>query len=160
MESSVSTDRAFFIPYVMIRIVELREVNERVLQGINNLLVQLSEHAITLSTERLKNIIDNRNVRLFVMEEDEKVIGMITLATYITTFEQKWWIEDVIVDSAYRGRQLGRKLVAHVLDYLKDKEGTLMLTSNPKRQAANSLYQSMHFERKETNVYRMKLKPE
>ncbi|MGP1435061.1 MAG: GNAT family N-acetyltransferase [Phocaeicola sp.] len=142
----------------MIRIVELREVNERVLQGINNLLVQLSEYAVTLSTERLKNIIDNRNVHLFVMEEEEKVIGMITLATYITTFEQKWWIEDVIVDSAYRGRQLGRKLVEHVLIYLKDKEGALMLTSNPKRLAANSLYQSMHFERKETNVYRMKLK--
>ena len=33
---------------------------------------------------------------------------------------------------------------------------TLMLTSNPKRVAANKLYQAMGFERKETNVYRMK----
>jgi hypothetical protein len=32
-----------------------------------------------------------------------------------------------------------------------------MLTSNPKRIAANKLYQAMGFERKETNVYRMKL---
>lgn len=142
----------------MIQIIELREVNERILQGINTLLVQLSEDASAISIDRLSDIINNRNVHLFIMTDDEKVIGMITLATYITTFEQKWWIEDVVVDKAYRGQQLGRKLMEHVLDYLKDKEGTLMLTSNPKRLAANGLYQSMGFERKETNVYRMRLK--
>lgn len=142
----------------MIRIVELHEVNEQMLQGINALLVQLNEGAFPLSTDRLNDIINSRDVHLFVMVDDKKIIGMITLATYITTFERKWWIEDVVVDNAYRGQQLGRKLVGHVIDYLKGKEGTLMLTSNPKRLVANALYQSMNFERKETNVYRMKLK--
>lgn len=32
-----------------------------------------------------------------------------------------------------------------------------MLTSNPRRVAANKLYQQMGFEPKETNCYRMEL---
>ena len=31
------------------------------------------------------------------------------------------------------------------------------LTSNPKREAANALYQKMGFEKKETNCYMMKI---
>jgi ribosomal protein S18 acetylase RimI-like enzyme len=47
--------------------------------------------------------------------------------------------------------------VAHAIEFTKSKGiPLLMLTSNPKRIAANKLYQAMGFERKETNVYRMK----
>lgn len=47
-------------------------------------------------------------------------------------------------------------LVRHAIDFVKSQGiPALMLTSNPKRTAANKLYQTMGFEQKETNVYRM-----
>ena len=69
----------------------------------------------------------------------------------------KAWIEDVVVDETFRGQGLSKLLVAHAIEFTKSKGiPSLMLTSNPKRIAANKLYQAMGFERKETNVYRMK----
>ena len=54
--------------------------------------------------------------------------------------------------------KMSKLLVAHAIEFVKSKQiPLLMLTSNPKRIAANKLYQTMGFERKETNVYRMKL---
>ena len=66
------------------------------------------------------------------------------------------WIEDVVIDEAYRGKGLSKMLVRHAIDFVKSQGiPALMLTSNPKRTAANKLYQTMGFEQKETNVYRM-----
>jgi ribosomal protein S18 acetylase RimI-like enzyme len=64
------------------------------------------------------------------------------------------------VDEALRGLGLGRKLVSHAINYCKEQGvHTLYLTSKPKRIAANALYQSLGFEQKETNLYRMALQP-
>ena len=83
---------------------------------------------------------------------------MLTVGVYLSPTGSKAWIEDVVVDDMFRGRGLGRKLVTHAIDYCKSQNiNTLMLTSNPKRVAANALYQSLGFERKETNVYKMNL---
>ena len=64
-----------------------------------------------------------------------------------------------VVDEALRGSGLGRRLVEHAIGYCRE-EGidTVYLTSNPKRVAANALYQSVGFVRKETNMYKMDLK--
>ena len=62
-----------------------------------------------------------------------------------------WW-------STLRGSGLGRRLVQYAIGFCKE-EGISMvyLTSNPKRVAANALYQAVGFERKETNMYKMNL---
>jgi ribosomal protein S18 acetylase RimI-like enzyme len=61
------------------------------------------------------------------------------------------------VSNEYRGRGLGRKIVEYAIEYCKKHYApcTLMLTSNPKRVAANELYRSSGFEPKQTNVYKM-----
>lgn len=67
-------------------------------------------------------------------------------------------IEDVVVSSAYRGQHLGKQLMEYII-----KEATryalleLYLTSNSKRVVANNLYQSLGFQKKETNCYVMKV---
>ena len=63
----------------------------------------------------------------------------------------------VEVDSAVRGRSLGRRLVEFAIERAQEMGGTLMLTSKPARVAANALYRSAGFEIKETNVYKMNL---
>ena len=63
-----------------------------------------------------------------------------------------------MVDEAYRGKALGRKLVDYAIGLARERGiQVLMLTSKPKRVAANALYRSVGFESKETNVYKMQL---
>ena len=53
---------------------------------------------------------------------------------------------------------MGRKLMEHLLaEASRMNVDCIHLTSNPKRVAANALYQKMGFERKETNCYVMKV---
>ena len=65
------------------------------------------------------------------------------------------WIEDVVVDQAARGQGVGRMLTQALLDKARALGmKQVYLTSRPGRVAANQLYQSMGFVRRETNVYR------
>jgi ribosomal protein S18 acetylase RimI-like enzyme len=68
-------------------------------------------------------------------------------------------IEDVVVDEKMRGRGIGAALVHHAIDLAREAgaEG-VSLTSNPKREAANHLYQMLGFELRKTNPYYYKLK--
>ena len=90
------------------------------------------------------------------MQQNEQIACMLTVGIYYSPTAGKAWIEDVVVDENFRGQGLSKLLVLHAIEFVKSQHiPLLMLTSNPSRIAANKLYQSMGFERKETNVYRM-----
>ena len=132
--------------------------NQSHYQAVVRLLGQLTTRSISFSEADYRALIASSNNPLFLLEDDGGVIGMLTVGVYLSPTGSKAWIEDVVVDDMFRGRGLGRKLVTHAIDYCKSQNiNTLMLTSNPKRVAANALYQSLGFERKETNVYKMNL---
>ncbi|WP_353890396.1 GNAT family N-acetyltransferase [uncultured Bacteroides sp.] len=55
-----------------------------------------------------------------------------------------------------RGQSLGKRMVEEAIRIVsKDGKSKLMLTSKPSRIVANKLYQSVGFQKKETNVYKM-----
>lgn len=120
------------------------------------LLAQLTSSPVALTEERLRAVIDNPASHLYLLEEGDAVVGMLTLGCYHSPTGSKAWIEDVVVDHSRRGLGYGRQLVAHAIEEAK-RLGVeqLMLTSNPAREAANRLYRAMGFDRKETNCYRM-----
>ncbi len=127
-------------------------------EGIGHLLSQLTTRAITYTEEDYRKQLDTPNSPLFLLLDNDTVIGMLTIGIYLSPTGSKAWIEDVVVDNTYRGRGLGKQLVAHAIAYCETQGiDTLMLTSKPKRIAANALYQSLGFERKETNAYKMDL---
>ena len=68
-------------------------------------------------------------------------------------------VEDMIVDESQRGKGLGEKILRNLIDWAK-KEGVevVELTTNPKRVAANSLYQKVGFKLHPTNHYLLNLK--
>ena len=124
--------------------------------AIVGLLGQLTTRTITFTEEDYRKQLASPASPLFLLLDNETVIGMLTIGVYVSPTGSKAWIEDVVVDNSRRGHGLGKRLVAHAINYCKGEGiGTLMLTSNPKRIAANALYQSLGFERKETNVYKM-----
>ena len=141
-----------------IDIKTITEFDPSLTEPIGRLLDQLTSLHIEFTDNDLRTLIEAESSSLMVMYSDTEPIGMITLGHYLAPTGRKVWIEDVVIDNMFRGRGLGRKLVAHAIEYCKSQGiDTLMLTSNPKRVAANALYQSLGFERKETNVYKMNL---
>ena len=127
-------------------------------EAISLLLKQLSSHEFNFSEQELAKIINDNSSTIFILYADEKIVGMLTLGTYLSPTGRKAWIEDVVVDSAFRGKGYGKMLVEHAIEYARTLSPcTLMLTSNPSRIAANELYRASGFEPKITNVYKMSL---
>lgn len=138
------------------RIFELSAYDACYLEPIKGLLCQLSSSEHHFGENELRAIVDAADTHLFLLECEERVCGMLTLAGYVAPTGRKQWIEDVVVDESMRGRSFGRYLVEYAIEYAKQYGGSLLLTSRPSRVAANALYLSSGFEPRETNVYRIK----
>lgn len=127
-------------------------------ETVRYLLGQLTTRSVAFTEDDYRQLIATANSRLLLLCYDDIVVGMLTLGKYYSPTGRKAWIEDVVVDNAYRGQGLGRMLVEEAIEQARGWGAeTLMLTSNSKRIAANALYRSLGFEPKETNVYRMVL---
>ena len=120
------------------------------------LLDQLTPAHCPLTEAGLRRLLNDPSSHLYLLQEGDQVVGTLTLGIYHSPTGSKAWIEDVVVDDSRRGLGYGKALVAHAIEEAKQLGvQQLMLTSNPLRVAANKLYQSMGFEPKETNCYRM-----
>ena len=156
----------------------LQELNEGNAARIDTLLHMLSPDAPTLGYARLAELLAGNSFWLFVTEDaDGQLAGMLTLTRCHTLSRSKFWIEDVIVDPAYRGQGVGRALVHAAVEYVRtagenehttgendytgksttgcERKPSLYLTSNPSRTAARALYRSEGFEEYQTGVFRI-----
>ncbi len=141
-----------------IEIKQLTTVTHEKLNAINSLLPVLLENATLLTYENLSELVNSDNTYIFVAEENEKIVGMLTLIIYKIPTGSKAWIEDVVVDKSTQGKGIGKLLVEHAISYAKTIDiKKINLTSNPIRVAANILYQKLGFTKRETNVYRLEL---
>lgn len=133
--------------------------DEQHYHAVVRLLTQLTTRSITFTPDMYRALIEDSCSELCLLTDSQaQVVGMLTLNTCVSPTGKRGWIEDVVVDEAYRGKALGRKLVDYAIGLSRERGlQTVMLTSNPKRVAANALYRSMGFEPKETNVYKMQL---
>ena len=141
----------------MTRIVEIDSYSAEYHEAMQRFLDQLTTNPMKLTETMFRQLIESANSHLFFLMKGEEIAGMLTVGIYFSPTGGKAWIEDVVVDQAFRGQGLSKLLVAHAIEFTRSQGiPSLMLTSNPKRVAANKLYQTMGFGRKETNVYRMK----
>ncbi|MBQ4055912.1 MAG: GNAT family N-acetyltransferase [Bacteroidaceae bacterium] len=140
----------------MTSIVEIKTYSPAYHAAIQHFLNQLTPDPMTFTESMFKELLASTNSYLFFLMQEEKIAGMLTVGIYHSPTGGKAWIEDVVVDEAFRGQGLSKLLVNHAIEFVKSQHiPLLMLTSNPSRIAANKLYQAMGFERKETNIYRM-----
>lgn len=141
----------------MTSIIEIKTYSAEYHEAMQCFLDQLTTSPMVLTENMFRQLLESENSHLFFIMKDEQIAGMLTVGIYFSPTGGKAWIEDVVVDETFRGQGLSKLLVAHAIEFVKAQQiPSLMLTSNPKRIAANKLYQAMGFERKETNVYRMK----
>ena len=134
------------------------EVADELVAAFDRLIPQLSTSAPPPGREGLAAIVGNPDCVLFVARLDGVIVGSLTLAMYPLPTGRKAWIDDVVVDDVARGQGIGEALSRAALDEAGRRGAKEVdLTSRPKREAANRLYQRMGFVARDTNVYRYTL---
>jgi len=134
-------------------------VTDELVEAFRRLMPQLSSSNSAPTRAELAEMIESPAITLLVARNDGgEIVGSLTLAMFRIPTGRRAWIEDVVVDSAQRGRGIGEALTREALAIAKAAGATTVdLTSRPSREAANRLYQRVGFEKRETNVYRYKL---
>lgn len=141
----------------------LLEPTENQISGINRLLKQLTNKPKEVNREALNEILSQSGVSvLLVKNSEDKVVAMATLAVRCLLLNKTAIIGDVVVDEQYRGMKLGKRMMEILINKAKSEEVSFIsLTSHPRREAANHMYQSSGFELigkvGESNYYRLPL---
>jgi ribosomal protein S18 acetylase RimI-like enzyme len=146
-----------------IYIEQVREVTAELVEAMARLLPQLTTHHPAPSPRDLEQLLRSEASLLFVARwpaAQNRIVGTLTLVLYRLPSGLRARIEDVVVDEAYRGQGIGEALLRHALGIAARRGADgVALTSNPRRQAANRLYQRLGFARWETNTYFYRFTP-
>jgi len=136
------------------RLEEAHEATDELLEAIHRLLPQLTEARTPPTLEQLAETIAGQTVIVARDDEDNAIVGTLTLVMYRVSSGLKGRIEDVIVDSSARGQGVGEALMREGMARANEAHVLMLeLTSMPYREAANRLYKRLGFVRKPTNVY-------
>ncbi len=126
------------------------------LEGMKKLLSQLNSTIVFDEQSLYRALMTGYMSKI---ERNGKLVGMGWIYPRKTLPWNNATIEDMIVDEKYRGQGLGEKILLDLIRWAeKNNVGIIELTTNPKRIAANSLYQKVGFQQFETNHYLLKLK--
>lgn len=139
-------------------IFEATTVTDGLVDAFSELIPQLSQSSPPPTRQALATIIDDPNTHLFIAKDDENIVGSLTLIIFRSPTGVRARIEDVVVAESARGMGIGRLLTDAAIERARTIGAKAIgLTSRPSREAANGLYQAMGFERRETNVYELRL---
>ena len=145
------------------KIIEIQQALPSYVTEIQKLLPQLSNSKIDFSMDELEAMLAASGTHLFAAvseEKSEKFLGMFTMTIYRIPTGLNARIDDVVVDDNARGQGIGEQLMRHAIKVARQSGVTVInLTSNPRRKAANRLYQRLGFEQYQTNFYRFNLLP-
>jgi ribosomal protein S18 acetylase RimI-like enzyme len=138
-----------------VRVEELREVTDEVVETFNRLLPQLSRSAPPLDRAALDRLVSSEATTVLIARADGQIAGTLSLVMFPIPTGLRAWIEDVVVDQAARGRGIGEALTVEALR-LAEAAGarTVDLTSRASREAAGRLYERVGFQSRETRFYR------
>ena len=141
---------------------KVSEVTEELHAALKRLVPQLGAHKTSPTFEELNKLVISESSTLLVARqssEEDPIVGILCLTIYRVPTGLRSMIEDVIVDENARRQGIGEALVRYAINLAKEAGADgVSLTSNPQREAANQLYQSMGFELRKTNPYFYRLK--
>ena len=133
-------------------------VTDELLDALTRLIPQLKISSPRLTRDDVAALVSSDAVSLLTAranaDASARIVGMLTLIVYRVPTGVRARIEDVVVDESARGRGVAVELVRRALDVARAKGADgVALTSNPRRETANKLYQKVGFKKWETNVY-------
>ena len=143
-------------------IENVSDVTQELRQALQRLVPQLGARKVAPSWEELEELVGSKGSTLLIAREPDRtgdIVGILCITIYRVPTGLRSIIEDVIVDETMRRRGIGEALVRHAIELARDAGADgISLTSNPQREAANQLYQSMGFQLRQTNPYYYRLK--
>jgi ribosomal protein S18 acetylase RimI-like enzyme len=136
------------------------KADEELFEALQRLVPQLTNNNPPPSRQDLDALIRSEASILFIARLDGgRIVGAASVTVYRVPTGMRAIIEDVVVDETQRGKGIGEALVRRALEAAQERGApAVTLTSNPKREGANRLYQKMGFLRRETNAYVYKFK--
>ena len=112
------------------------------------------------SLPALRASVRHGTTALYALRSGPRLVAMATAVRFTTPTGRHCRIEDVVVDARARGKGLGRRIMEQTIRALAAEGVTsIELTSRPSRVAANALYRSLGFARRQTNVYALSVSP-
>jgi ribosomal protein S18 acetylase RimI-like enzyme len=145
---------------VDVEIGVLTEVPDETVGAFARLLPQLSTSAGPVDRAVLHRVVAGEVNTVLVARSAGEIVGTLTLVVVALLTGVRAHIEDVVVDSAARGRGVGAALTNAAVELARQRGArSVELTSRPSREAANRLYQRLGFQLRDTNVYRYQLVP-
>ena len=141
---------------------KVSQITEELYNALQRLIPQLTTNKAAPDWPELTALLDSASSTLLIARHpDEKsdIVGILTLVIYRVPTGLRSIVEDVVVDNKMRRHGIGEALVTHAIGLAREAGASgVSLTSNPRREAANHLYQSIGFKRRETNAYYFDLK--
>lgn len=131
-------------------------VDDDLVAAFARLVPQLTRNHPPPDRAALERLIRSDCATLIVARADPAapILGALTLIVYPVPTGLRARIEDVVVDESARGQGIGEALTRHALELARQAGADgVALTSSPRREAANRLYQRIGFKRWETNLY-------
>jgi ribosomal protein S18 acetylase RimI-like enzyme len=126
--------------------------------SIKHLATQIGKRYTPLTETEFKDMLASKQTHIIVAREPKSntIVGMVLINSYRIPYVKKAYLDDLIVDKAYRGQKIGSQLVEQALDLAKKLGAAYIeLTSNPQRLASHKLYEKYGFSKRETTVYRV-----
>jgi GNAT superfamily N-acetyltransferase len=137
------------------------------LESLADLLAELFTLESDFKPERhkqitgLRLILDNPAIgQLFVLRVNGQIAGMANALSTVSTAEGRHvlLLEDMIIDARFRGQQLGRRLVEHVLEWAATNGmPRVTLLADQDNTPALAFYQQLGFTPSAMRVLRKRL---
>ncbi len=125
------------------------------LEDINRLLLVINPKSKPATAESLHGFFVGRGILAFACEGG-RLVGMATICTLPKVNGYGYRVEHVGVLPSHEGNGIGRKLCELVISTANIfSMHPLDMTSSPKRERANRLYESLGFALRETNSRRL-----
>jgi ribosomal protein S18 acetylase RimI-like enzyme len=138
-------------------IERVTECTGEIFAAVLRLIPYIGAHKVLPTQPEIESLLKSESSVLWVARYPDlagTIAGMLTTAIYRVPTGLRSIVEDVVVEPNFRRLGIARALLQTAIDFAR-KAGAngVALTSNPKREAANLLYQSLGFERRHTNSY-------
>ncbi len=141
-----------------VSIERLVEASQEAASQIHEILGQLTKHAEPMDTARLAMALEMPG-NVYVARVEGRIVGMLQRVDVRHLVRTKCWIEDFVVDEAYRGNGIATKLLEKAIAEAPKSAASINLTSKPMREGSHRLYAKLGFRlREETTLWRLTLK--
>jgi ribosomal protein S18 acetylase RimI-like enzyme len=138
-------------------IEQLTEATPEAAKQLESLLEQLTQHAQPLDVKRLQQIIDGSGA-VYVARGDGKIVGSVTRLDLRHPVRTRCWIDDLVVDSQWRGQGIAQKLMERAIADAPQDAVSVRLSSKVSRVDSHRLYSKLGFEvREDSRMWTLKL---